>query len=149
MGDNVIITLNLSTGEVNIEAPADSLGTIFENLESFLPKLSASHIHHTPEQLSSEPQEQSAIEQKSPFEASVTLPNKQSPKRKKTSQSKKPESYSIVDLGLEPAQRESLFVLFIKIRSQKRRMNNCWLLWRGLKITQESQLLPRTKYILA
>ena len=37
MADNVTIQLNMTNGEIHIQAPAESLDTIFDKLEAFYP----------------------------------------------------------------------------------------------------------------
>ena len=53
MADNVTIQLNMTNGEIHIQAPAESLDTIFDKLEAFLPKLAGIRTEYVPDKADS------------------------------------------------------------------------------------------------
>ena len=53
MADNVTIQLNMTNGEIHIQAPAESLDTIFDKLEAFLPKLADIRTEYVPDKADS------------------------------------------------------------------------------------------------
>lgn len=110
MAENVTIQLNITTGEILIQAPAESLDTIFSKLESFVPNMVAVHEELT----SSETNDDNAIHgspddvnsSKSKDEPQPAENIKGGTKKKRSASSKKPESYKMVELELNEAQRQ-------------------------------------------
>lgn len=88
MADNVTIQLNMTNGEIHIQAPAESLDTIFDKLEAFLPKLADIRTEYVPDKADSitvEEDDHSAAEKSE----HTDVLSKNSTKRKRTSSSKK------------------------------------------------------------
>jgi len=111
MADNVTIQLNMASGEVLIQAPAESLDTIFNKLETFLPKLADVHGKYAPDTV-----EDASVEEDTRLQPQVLheknehteIVPKNSVKRKRTASSKKAETFSMVDLGLDETARTAL-----------------------------------------
>lgn len=113
MAENVTIQLNITTGEILIQAPAESLDTIFSKLESFVPNMVTVHEKLVPD----EPNEDNEThETHSPpdngnfdktKDNSIPVEDiKGGSKKKRSASSKKPESFKMVELGLEETQRQ-------------------------------------------
>jgi hypothetical protein len=109
--EQVKINLNLSTGEVAIEAPASALDSIFDRLESFLPKLVSEFELNEANQrepnsetdASASEDEDNGTEEQMPTKADE---QKKAPKKRNSKPSStKPQSYKTVDLGLSPQER--------------------------------------------
>lgn len=107
MSDIVKISIDLNNGSVNIEASSESLETIFDRLENFLPSLidaksrfPADDSERTGETF--KPEAEVDIEELEPVEKN----SKPVVKSRKTSSSK-PETYKTVELGLDADQRQS------------------------------------------
>jgi len=109
--EQVKINLNLSTGEVAIEAPASALDSIFDRLESFLPKLVSEFELNEANQrepnsetdASASEDEGNGTEEQMPTKADE---QKKAPKKRSSKPSStKPQSYKTVDLGLSPQER--------------------------------------------
>lgn len=109
--EQVKINLNLSTGEVAIDAPASALDSIFDRLELFLPKLVSDFESNVGKRREPSPEIGASVDDDEEAEAEEkTLPKedeyKKSPKKRASkSSSAKPQSYKTVDLGLSPEQR--------------------------------------------
>lgn len=124
MAEQVKIDLNLSTGEVAIEAPASALESIFDRLESFLPKLVSEFESNEGKKRepgseidgSVDKDEQAETEEKGPPKADEQ--KKAAKKKASKSSSTKPQSYKTVDLGLSPEQR-SEFKQFYESKAPK------------------------------
>ena len=111
MADNVTIQLNMTNGEILIQAPSESLDTIFDKLESFLPKLSEVHNKYAPEPTEGESLGLTTnTEPQSPADTTehTDLPAKVVTKRKHAASTKKAESFNMVDLGLDEQHRNAL-----------------------------------------
>lgn len=109
MADNVTIQLNMTNGEIHIQAPADSLDTIFDKLEAFLPKLAdirTEYVSDKADSITVEEDDHSASAAEKSEHADVL--SKNSTKRKRTSSSKKTETFNMVELGLDENSRSAL-----------------------------------------
>lgn len=119
MAEAVKIQIILVDGSVSIEAPTESLETIFDRLELFLPKLidtKASYINHDNQQdkhgnLTDE--DENIEETDKASEATITKPNK-----KKRNSSAKGESYKPVDLKLSEKEREAFREFYLTKKPQ-------------------------------
>ena len=101
MADNVTIQLNMTNGEIHIQAPAESLDTIFDKLEAFLPKLADIRTEYVPDKADSitvEEDNHSASAAENSEHTDVL--SKNLTKRKRTSSSKKTETFNMVEFGL-------------------------------------------------
>lgn len=108
MSEQVKINLNISTGEVCIEAPVDALESIFDRLESFLPRLVTESVNESQAKDGPPAQDEVTQEHVTDDNTESTSKPKQKTKVKKASpkaNSTKPESYKTVDLGLSQDQR--------------------------------------------
>lgn len=108
MSENVTIQMNITSGEILIQAPAESLDTIFDKLENFLPSMVAvkTKFENEAPKEAEAPQEtkEDAISRED------NLPDvavKSTPKKKRSASSKKAESYKIAELGLSEQQRQA------------------------------------------
>ena len=125
MADNVTIQLNMTNGEIHIQAPAESLDTIFDKLEAFLPKLAGIRTEYVPDKADSitveEDNHSASAAEKSEH---IDVLSKNSTKRKRTSSSKKPKHLTWLNwdwmktVGL-------LCANFIAKKILKVRMNSC------------------------
>lgn len=109
MADNVTIQLNMTNGEIHIQAPAESLDTIFDKLEAFLPKLADIRTEYVPDKADSITVEEDdhSVSAAEKSEHTDVL-SKNSTKRKRTSSSKKAETFNMVELGLDENSRSAL-----------------------------------------
>ena len=109
MADNVTIQINMTNGEIHIQAPAESLDTIFDKLETFLPKLADIRTEYVPEKTDfitvEEGNHSASVAEKS---EQTDIPFKNSTKRKRASSSKKTETFNMVELGLDENSRYAL-----------------------------------------
>lgn len=109
MADNVTIQLNMTNGEIHIQAPAESLDTIFDKLEAFLPKLAGIRTEYVPDKADSitveEDNHSASAAEKSEH---IDVLSKNSTKCKRTSSSKKTETFNMVELGLDENSRSAL-----------------------------------------
>lgn len=118
MSNKVKINLNLSTGEVEINAPVDALEEIFDRLESFVPKLATEKTTKT--LLVQDGQMNEGDMSPAPSAQVDSNPNSQPESKtqdaKPKGSSPKTESYTNVDLNLTKEQR-SEFKEFYKIKA--------------------------------
>ena len=112
MAENVTIQMNLMSGEISIQAPTDALNVVFDKLESFLPKLSEGHNKFASTPAKDVSQESPNLDQDSQTtqdqSGQADVLTKTTSKRKRNASSKKPESYSMVELGLDATKRTEL-----------------------------------------
>ena len=102
MADIVRIQLDLASGTVSIEAPPESLDSVFEKLESFLPQLADAYADFAP--LDADDGDDGE-EGSGAAETSSATPN---PKAKRgTRRDSSKETYRSVDLGLNESQRNA------------------------------------------
>ena len=113
MADTVRIQLYLASGTVSIEAPPDSLDTVFERLESFIPQLADAYADFAP--LDSEDPQDGSEDEEVPEGETNSDPTTATPasrtKRGSRRDSKK-ETSRRVDLGLDEAQRNAFRQFF-------------------------------------
>lgn len=98
MSDNVKIQIDLQSGSVLIEAPADSLDRIFDRLALFIPAIAESHKAGADEQ---ENQEAPTSHDDRHVEQKPKAPSKPKATRKRA------ETYKPVELGLSGEQRQA------------------------------------------
>ncbi|MGX8701809.1 hypothetical protein [Caproiciproducens sp.] len=110
MAENVTIQLNITTGEILIQAPAESLDTIFSKLESFVPNMVEVHEKLVSDEPNEKNDTQNSPDDENSDKTKDNLPPvedvKGGSKKKRSSSSKKPESLKMVELGLEETQRQ-------------------------------------------
>lgn len=131
MSENVTIQINLNSGELMIQAPAESIDTVFDKLEAFLPKIVKTHVPSEqkiePELLSNDVDEHVDGH----LSECVETPHKSVSRRKRSASSKKPESYDIVELGLSETQRIALRSFYSeknpKSQNEQLLVIMCWL----------------------
>lgn len=108
MADNVSIQINMENGELLVQAPAEALETVFAKLDSILPKLADLHKKFVSESVEPIQAEDTSVTEAQNLQGAIDLHNeslKRPSKRKRTAASKKPESFKMVDLGLDEKQR--------------------------------------------
>lgn len=114
MTEQAKISIDLSTGKVDIEAPVNSLSEIFDHLEGLLPKLGyltepdKVDEEKLVEHESSDPENGGKAEE----------PETPSKPKRRTRGAGKPESYKAVDLGLSQEERTE-FKSFYESKSPK------------------------------
>lgn len=104
MSEDVKIHINLASGIVSVEAPADTLNTVFDRLESFLPHLTEAYTE-IPEEVD-KPEEQPFSTEERPPTPAAESSSKPSSTKKKTKPER--EQYQPVSLGLDNSQRDEL-----------------------------------------
>lgn len=101
MTDLVKIKIDLSLGTVEVEAPIGAVDSVFDRLESFLPRLTESKaqiaVRDLPVASTSEKVKTEEVETKEEIETD---------KKKERKSSGKPELFKQVDLNLSEEQRE-------------------------------------------
>ncbi|TET21258.1 MAG: hypothetical protein E3J71_10535 [Candidatus Stahlbacteria bacterium] len=97
MSDVIKIHIDLSTGSVDIEAPASALDDVFIKLETFLPRLSQAH------EQKSIPSKEAEIK-----EEPTAKPTKEKPSKGKGARKSKPQDLEKVELGLDDKQKGEL-----------------------------------------
>jgi hypothetical protein len=114
MSDTVKIQLDLATGTVNIESPADSLDVVFEKLGAFLPQLADAYAEFAPaegddtditgndEQSDSETSEMPTTQKSAAVSRAKTSSRRESHK----------ETYKSADLKLDEGQRNAFRQFF-------------------------------------
>lgn len=126
MADNVTIQLNMTNGEIHIQAPAESLDTIFDKLEAFLPKLADIRTEYVPDKADSITVEEDdhSVSAAEKSEHTDVL-SKNSTKRKRTSSSKKSRNHlTWLNWGWMKTA-DLLCANFIAKKILRVRMNSC------------------------
>ena len=107
MAELVRISINLSTGTVEVHAPVDALDAIFARLEGFLPHVSAAYA------VPSNPAEEAEGGEFGDVENEILKPDvpsspssKPSGNNRKKKAPGKREQYSVVDMGLSDADKQ-------------------------------------------
>lgn len=146
MAENVTIQMNMTNGEILIQAPAESLDTIFDKLQAFLPSMMAVH-----EKFADEDTMQNDASQGIENDTKSTEPSKDSmqdpivksgAKKKRSAASKKPESYKMAELGLDEQQRQS-FREFYNSKSPKSQNEQILVVMYWLKNDGEKAVLSK------
>ncbi|AHG91306.1 hypothetical protein J421_3769 [Gemmatirosa kalamazoonensis] len=146
MSTPVRIQIDLRNGSVNVEAPVEAIDTIFDRLDSFLPRLVAAHDDSeeedaddlgAPESESDTPPVQAGTGTAS---SASNLASKGGTTRKRGAA--KPETFKSVNLGLDDAQRKAFKEFFSakqpKGQSQEVLVVAAWL-------TQQANLTSLSK----
>lgn len=111
MAEPVKIRVDLATGTIEVEADASKIDAIFDRLDAFIPRLS--EVYGSPRDKSGDFTKSggalSKISGKEQSESSyANVTEQKGEPRKASKNSKGKEVYSVVDLGLDEGQRQSL-----------------------------------------
>jgi hypothetical protein len=110
MSEPVRIHIDLSTGAVEVSAPAEAIDSIFARLESFIPQISEAYGARNN---GGESEEGFSASEEIPAAQTTDVGTTRTEKSARTRKSGgKRETYNIVDLGLDEAQREALRSFF-------------------------------------
>jgi hypothetical protein len=147
MADLVKIQLDLSSGAINVEAPPEALDSVFERLGAFLPQLSDAYGAYRAESnppsdggegRTQTPPHPSGGELGASAETDTKSQDNGSAKGKRgTRAATSKETYKIVDLGLDGAQRDA-FRQFYESKGPQSQNNQVltvmyWLITEGGK----------------
>jgi folylpolyglutamate synthase/dihydropteroate synthase len=117
MSENVGIKINIKDGNIEIQAPVESLEMIFDKLGAFIPKFADAQTM----MVDSDHKDTVVDEEKQPENAINVIQEKQSKeektvKKEKSSASKKKETYKTVELNVSSEKRDE-FREFYKVKN--------------------------------
>lgn len=112
MGTSVRIQIDLNSGSVNVDAPVEAIDTVFDRLESFLPRLAEAHM----ELVDTDTAEEESTGEEAPDEGATMAsgpttqpgsgtPTTAPPASRRRNGGSRPETFRAVDLGLKEEQR--------------------------------------------